>query len=436
MTIHANKISIGSVGRLGLVVLTVLCSSGWGDDWPTHLHDLRRSGHSGEHLDPPLIQQWAVTPDRAPRPAWTEFPAKQDLWQEFHHNKARLTRDHAFGVVIADRRLYYGSSSSDKIVCRDIEDGDILWKYIAGGPMRFTPTVYQGRVYIGSDDGHVYCLDGHDGSSVWTYRPDDASAKMMIHNRLCSVCPVRTSVLVDKGVAYWGAGMFSGEQTGLRRYVTACRADNGQVLWQHTPPKPLQGHPLASEQYLFMPAGKSTPVFFNRQDGVFQGDFNESNTRHGGSYAILSPDNRLYFGPHYSKSGSYVGQYNARTRAEETVAWGPGNRLVVTSSASYYAADVALSKYDRAEKKLIWTVASDHPFALILADVLLFAGGTDRVAAFQATDGLRVWQAPVSGRVYDLAVAEQRLFVSTDQGNIYCFKNDEGAKDQRPKGAK
>jgi outer membrane protein assembly factor BamB len=422
-----RKTSVTVLGHamLTLSLLVALCSVGWANDWPTHLHDRHRSGHSPEQLNTPLVQQWAVTPDRAPRPAWTEFPAKQDLWQNFYKNKPRLTQDNAFGVVVADKRLYYGSSSSDKLVCRDVENGAVLWKFITGGPIRFTPTVYQGRVYVGSDDGTVYCLDGSSGKPIWTYRPDYASTKIMIHNRLCSVCPVRTSVLVDKGVAYWGAGMFSGEQTGLQRYVTACRADNGQVLWQHSPPKPLQGHPLASEQYLFMPAGKSTPVFFSRQDGAFQGDFNKSNTRQGGSYVILSPDNTLYFGPHYSEAGSYVGQYNAQTLAEETVAWGPGNRLVVTSSASFYASDAALSKYRRAEKKRLWTVPSDYPFALILASDLLFAGGTDGVAAFRASDGKRVWKAPVSGRVYDLAVAEQCLFVSTDQGNIYCFKSSE-----------
>jgi len=425
-----TQVTIRVYKIVALSLLALMCSPGWADDWPTHLHDRQRSGRSPEQLNPPLAQQWAVTPDRAPRPAWTEFPAQQDLWQNFYKNKPRLTQDNAFGVVVADKRLYYGSSSSDKIVCRDVETGAVRWKFITGGPIRFTPSVYQGRVYVGSDDGHVYCLDGSNGKPVWTYRPDCAAAKMMIHMRLCSVCPVRTSVLVDKGVAYWGAGMFSGAQTGLRRYVTACRADNGQVLWQHTPPKPLQGHPLASEQYLFMPAGKSTPVFFSRKDGSFQGDFNTSNTRHGGSYVVLSPDNKLFFGPHYSESGSYVGQYNAQTQAEEAIAWGPGNRLVVTSAGAFYASDVALTKYSRTENKKIWTVPSDYPYALILASDLLFTGGSDAVAAFRASDGKRVWKAPVSGRVFDLAVAEQCLFVSTDQGNIYCFKS--GSRDSLP----
>lgn len=407
---------------VGLGVLVLMSGVGWSGEWPTHSHDRRRSGYTFEHLNPPLVQAWSVTSDRPPRPAWTEFPARQDLWQDFYHNKPRLTQDYAFGLVVADQRLYYGSSSSDKIVCRAVESGEILWKFITGGPIRFTPSLYQGRVYVGSDDGTVYCLDGRSGQPVWTYRPDDAAAQMMIHNRLCSVCPVRTSVLVDEGIAYWAAGMFSGEQTGLQRYVMACRADTGQVLWQLSSPKPLQGHPLASEQYLFMPAGKSTPVYFNRKDGVLQGDFNTASTRHGGSYAILSPENVLFFGPHYGKTGSYVGQYNTQTRTEETVTWGPGNRLVVTSTASYYASDAALSKYDRAEKKRLWTVASDYPHALILAGDLLFAGGDDQVAAFRASDGAQVWRAAVAGRVHDLAVAEQCLFASTDQGSIYCFK--------------
>ena len=37
------------------------------------------------------------------------------------------------------------------------------------------PTVTNGRVYVGSDDGYAYCLDAKDGRLVWKLRlgPDD-----------------------------------------------------------------------------------------------------------------------------------------------------------------------------------------------------------------------------------------------------------------------
>ena len=409
--------------RLIIVILFImcLCPMAWALDWPTHRHDNHRSGYTPETLKPPLIQQWQTATNQPAQPAWSEYPAQQDLWQNFYKNKPRLSSDRAFHLVVGNRHLYYGSSSSDKVICRSIEDGRVRWTHTTGGPIRFAPTLYQGRVYIGSDDGTVYCLDGAKGKEIWTHQPDFAAVKMMVYGRLSSVCPIRTSVLVDQGVAYWSAGVFAGEQTGLRRVLSACRAENGQILWTRTPPKPLHGYPLATREQLFMPAGKSTPLSLRKSDGMVLGDFN-ANSRHGGSYAILSHDNKLLFGPHYSEAGSYVEQYDANTQSAEALGWGPGNHMVVTPSACFYLSDTTLSKFDWNEKKRLWSVPSRYPDALILAGSLLFAGGQDQVAAIETSAGSVVWQAQVSGRVQDLVVANQCLFVSTSLGHIYCFK--------------
>ena len=61
-------------------------------------------------------------------------------------------------------------------------------------------------------------------------------------------------------------------------------------------------------------------------------------------------------------------------------------------------------------------------FSLVLAggDVL-FAGGTNQVAAFSAVDGKTLWVGDVNGRAPDLALADDRLIVSTDRGTLHCF---------------
>jgi len=420
------KPSIMAYSRLKITVLFLLCmgTATWASDWPTHGHDNHRSGHTLEALKLPLLPQWKIVTDQSARPAWSEYPAPQDLWQNLYDNKPRLTSDHAFQMVVGKGRLYYGSSSNDKIMCHSIEDGSVLWTFMTGGPVRFAPTLDEDRVYVGSDDGAVYCLDAGTGREIWKHQPAFAVEKMMIYNRLCSACPVRTSVLIDQGIAYWAAGIFSQAQTGLQRYVIACRAQDGQVLWTKTPPKPLHGYALATQDQLFMPTGKSTPLSFDKSDGTLIGDFN-ANTRQGGSYAILSHDNKLLFGPHYSESGSYVEQYDANTRAEEGLGWGPGNHLVVTPSTCFYASDTTLSKYDWIDKERLWTVPSQYPDALILAGDLLFAGGNSQAAAMDTSAGAEVWKATVSGRVQDLVVADQCLFVSTSQGHIYCFRASE-----------
>lgn len=413
-----------SVG-FGLLVLSALAVIFSGtvvaEDWPTYVHDNYRSGTTSEQLELPLPQAWVYTTNRRPRPAWDETPALQDFWHGTYDHRSRVNIDRAFHVVVAGDFLYFGSSNSDKVVCLDTHSGLDRWKFFTGGPVRFAPTVNNGKVYFGSDDGYVYCLNATDGSLVWSKRAATNDELMFANGRMVSVSPVRTAVLVDNGVAYWGTGLFAGVQTGLNRYVCACNADNGNEIWKISPPKPVQGYPLASSNYLYMPAGKSTLTYYYRSNGSYRGSIGPG--RQGGIYALLSNDNKLFYGPHYSGSGSYIAKYDAITRNPESVAWAAGNYLVVTPEYSYYSSDSAIVKIRRSDKQTMWNVQSSYPYELILAGDTLFGGGNDQVAAISTANGTVLWTAPVNGRVRGLAVANGRLFVSTDLGAIHSFRN-------------
>ena len=399
-------------------------------DWPSHLHDNYRSAATSEQLPLPLWQNWVRATVRGPRPAWDETPALQDFWHGYYGNKSRVLIDNAFHIVVAGNSLYFGSSNSNKVTCLDANDGTEIWKFYTDGPVRFAPTVYSGKVYFGSDDGYVYCLDGADGSLVWSKRATSSDELMFANGRMVSVCPVRTGVLVDNDVAYWGAGLFAGAQTGLSRYLCAYNAANGTEDWTVTPEKPLQGYPLASVNYLYMPAGKSTPVMFRRTNGNYLGAFDTHSSIQGGCYALLTNDGKFFFGPHYSGSGTWVGDYDSgTTRAYEGVAWFYGNHLVVTPTYSYCSSDTALFKINRSTQDVVWNVSSSYRYGLILAGDTLFAGGDDEVAALSTTDGSVLWTAPVNGRVHGLAVANGGLFVSTNKGTIHSFVELKGDLD-------
>ena len=50
------------------------------------------------------------------------------------------------------KRLKFG-----KVYAIDISTGKEKWIFFAEGPVRFSPTIWNNRIYFGSDDGFVYC---------------------------------------------------------------------------------------------------------------------------------------------------------------------------------------------------------------------------------------------------------------------------------------
>lgn len=82
-----------------------------------------------------------------------------------------------------------------------------------------SPTVYGGRVFVGSADGTLYSLDSTSGCIYWTYKASEG---------------VRTAITIgsDGETAYFG---------DLHAWVHALNADTGAELWKTH----LDEHPLA-----------------------------------------------------------------------------------------------------------------------------------------------------------------------------------------------
>jgi outer membrane protein assembly factor BamB len=75
------------------------------------------------------------------------------------------------------------------------------------------------------------------------------------------------------------------------------------------------------------------------------------------------------------------------------------------------------------EETKVWSAPnSDHFAAAILAGRMLILGGRNLVAMLDARTGDRLASYPVEGEARGLAVADTALFVSTDRGNLYCFR--------------
>ena len=442
------------------ICLFGLIALGQAADWPTYQHDYARTGVARESLLAPFTDGWVHRSRHAPRPAW-RGEAKWDGWNKVYDLKSRQIFDYAYHPVIADGLLYYGSSADDKIYCLDAATGEQRWTFFTEGPVRLAPTFAEGRVFVGSDDGHAYCLDAKSGTLIWKTQLGPRDYRIPGNSRIISRWPLRTGIVVIGDLAYCAAGMFPSEGV----LITAIEADTGKIKWQQKQTDlPAQGYMLASHTRLYVPAGRNNPVVLNRADGkrirVVSGQ--------GGTYALLTGDN-LVFGPGKTGTLGFV-----ESNQSDQLATFKGNHMIVTPSRSFLQSDTDLSALDRSRyldlarkrrplksrlgklqdelKKVkagerqrqilkeagklgkqldevqsamqecfAWRVPSSQPLSMVLAGQTLITGGHNEVAAYSAKDGSQLWRVRADGEVFGLAVADGRLYTSTSKGVIHCY---------------
>ncbi|MHC4656663.1 MAG: outer membrane protein assembly factor BamB family protein, partial [Planctomycetota bacterium] len=306
-------------------VVFSLCGPVSAEDWPTFGADTRRSCVTSEQLELPLKESWVFKATHPPQPAWPA-PAKQDFFHRLYNLRATVTYDQAFGVVGAGDIVCFGSSADDKVYALDAMTGHVRWTFFTKGPVRLAPVVVDGRVYVGCDDGYVYCLSGNDGSLVWNYR-------VVEKNRMI-LWPVRTGLIIDQGKVYFAAGLFPTQGT----YLIALSADNGAELWKHKVNISPQGYMLASDERLYVPTGRTGPVMFARADGKFQGQFPSA----GGTYALLTED-VMVTGP--GRGPKELSADDVKTK--DRIATFGGLRMLVNGPIAYMQSEKKLSAFNR-----------------------------------------------------------------------------------------
>jgi len=478
MTSTRTRIEIA----VGLIVL--LAGPALAGDWPTYRGDIRRSGATDERLASPLSAAWVFTPSHRPIHAWGDPQPKP---VEHHLELPRMRFDDAFHVAAAGGSIFFGSSSENTVVALDAGTGEIRWRFYTDGPVRLAPTVWEGKVYVGSDDGHVHCLNARSGKAIWTFSAAPSEEMILGNGRMISVWPVRTGVVVDGGVAYFGAGVFPAE--GL--YLYAVDAKTGKLLWKNdtygrggngtvTP----QGYLLASKERLFVPSGRAMPAAFSRTDGRFLFHAKLSWRRQGlfgGTYALLAGELLITAAEQIvgvqEKDGKSAFEEGLRPNVPSTgqrrlVMAGPtlyvstGKEILAADRAGWCLArkaeslrreaaslarqaknnpaiqrvmaqltkqaDSARKAYERLLAKTPeiekWRTESTCNDSMILTASIVFAGGDGVVKGFDRDSGKEVWSATVAGRARGLAAANGRLIVSTDTGSIHCFVPGRGGR--------
>lgn len=426
--------------------------------WRSFLNGNSRAGYTQADLDPKLNLAWVYRTPARPEIAWSG-PRSTPI--EGHEMRHRVDFDSSMQVVLAEGKAYFGSTVDNRLYCVDAANGQPLWSFYTDGPIRLAPTLADGKVYFGSDDGVVYCLDADSGSKVWSMRVAPRDDRLLSRGEMISRWPVRTGVLVDGNVAYFGAGVFPHETV----YLCAAHAHTGELIWRNDTISQEdagrndlspQGYLLSGESLLYVPSGRSLPVAVSKETGeiVFQRKISwrtEAGGVVGGTKAVLG-DGQIYAGgPHHFLAMD-------QESGDVGAAWINGRQMVLAENLAYLMdgakvycvnrqehAKASQSKQewflraredrDDAEKVkeaqanmekyagvgILWEYPSEYDDALIATKRLLVAGGMNGVVVLDRVTGEELWKADVEGNVTGLAATEELLTVSTDQGHIYGF---------------
>ncbi|MDY0168179.1 MAG: PQQ-binding-like beta-propeller repeat protein [Thermoguttaceae bacterium] len=256
------------IAVMGTVYFVLAVPPAAASDWPMWRNDAARSAASADELPEMLHLQWS-RPLPAITPAWP--------------NEPRLHFDEAHEPIVAGQLVLFGSPVDGSVTAYETATGDQRWKFFTEGPVRFAPVAWEDKVYVGSDDGYMYCLRAADGEPLWKVRgaPADRPERRHLGNaRLISFWPVRGGPVLADGTLYFGAGVWP----TMGVFVVAVDARTGETVWrndrldliddvrldhnvlQESGLSP-QGYLVVQGDLLLVPNGRSMPAGLDRKSG-------------------------------------------------------------------------------------------------------------------------------------------------------------------------
>lgn len=469
---------VGALRFWAMLLLSMAIVRGVGaSDWPMYRADAARSGYTTNQLPSSLEVGWVRTTDNPPLPAWSG-------------RDTRMPFDHAFQPVVSKGLVFWGSSSECKVYAADAKSGAVAWSFYTDGPVRFAPAIWNDRLFVVSDDGYLYCLAVKDGSLLWKKRGGPSSEMVLGNDRLVSRWPARGGPVIEDGIVYFGAGMWTAEGT----YLYALDAATGEVLWVNDSSGSMyidqphngnransgvsiQGYLTVAGDSLIVPTGRATPAIFDLGSGQFK-MFNLMRSSGGmgrrkGAGPFITAISDDYFIAEdaffQSTNGVFVGRglpVTSTAVLPDLLVFSVEERINAVRRSSFPSTTTNRNgKAVTSIGAIDWSIScadpvgvsmprpTDNRYAknfpemtnianppLIVAGTTIVAGTLNKkIITADITSKTVVTTAELDGLAMGFAVADDALYVCTDKGTIYCFvesQNEQTGSLNHPKDLK
>jgi outer membrane protein assembly factor BamB len=379
-------------------------------DWPTYRRDNRRSVTIPQNI-----------PDKV-APSWTWSPKTSTL-------PTAPIVDGWGNVIVAGQ---------DGIIRSLKKDGKLNWSAYTGGPIKYPPTFDNDQIYVGSGDGHIYCLNSQNGDFLWSFRAAPVQRTIPIYGTLSSTWPLGGGVLVHDGVVYGAAGISNYDGT----HVFALDAGGGEMKWhQHSSAYKdddklpmggvsVQGPLLLHDDAIHFASGNTPPIAsYALKDGKFKGsDASRGKDLYVRNGKVLGSGYPLYWRP---EDDQFISTMELETPSGVLILGMPQQNPAGVSELRM------VPKNAGAKAKNVWSNPLFQEIAAVaIAKNAIVVTGLNRdkkdyqkiraeLAALDINTGKVLWRHDLPGvpTAWGLAIADQgsRMVVTLMDGRVMAF---------------
>jgi len=186
-------------------------------DWATMRHDTRRSGGGPVKAAATGTVLWRWTP-----------PVPYPVVGGNIYNVYPMATEYRLVEPVSAGSLVVVAGYDGAVTGLDHHTGKEHWRTSVGGRVMASPTIADGRVFVGSADGTVSALSAADGSLIWRFRVAPYERRVMCYGHLQSQWPVTCCPLVADGMVYASAG----NELAVGGYVVALDVATGAMRWE------------------------------------------------------------------------------------------------------------------------------------------------------------------------------------------------------------
>jgi peptide/nickel transport system substrate-binding protein len=275
-----------------------------------------------------------------------------------------------------------------------------MWNYTTGSPIWSSPVVADGKVFVQSGNGKIYCLDAITGAQIWNYTPTYTKF-------------ARFSPTVADGKVYVGS-----------HSIYCLDASTGAQIWNYTTGPFVDSSPAIANGKVYIGSDDNNTYCLDASTGAHIWNYTTGDDVYS-SPAVA--DGKVYVGSYDgnvycldASTGAHIWNHTAGDSVRSSPAVADGKVYVGSYDGNVYCLNASTGSH-------IWnyTTGDRVSSSPAVADGKIYVGSHDHnVYCLDALTGGLIWNYTTGDRVWSSpAVADGMLFIGSDDGIVYAFGN-------------